>query len=65
MEKRVAKKVEQHTVDFKTAIKNYLSEGNLAVVDKVEGGSDRTSDFLKYVFLNVVISCFPSIIFYR
>lgn len=50
MEKRVAKKVEQHTVDFKTAIKNYLSEGNLAVVDKVEGGSDRTSDFLKYVF---------------
>ena len=50
MERRIGKKVEQHAVDFKTAIKDYLRKGNLAVVDQGEGGSDRTSDFLKYVF---------------
>jgi len=49
MERRVAKKVEQHAVDFKTAIKDYLSSHNLAVVEQ-ENGGDRTSDFLKYVF---------------
>ena len=49
MERRVAKKVEQHAVDFKTAIKDYLSSHNLAVVEQ-ENGVDRTSDFLKYVF---------------
>ncbi len=50
MERRVAKKVEQHAVGFKTAIKDYIKSHNLAVMEQGNGGGDRTSDFLKYVF---------------
>ena len=50
MERRLAKKVEQHAVDFKTDIKDYIQSQNLSIVEKGNGGDDCTSNFLKYVF---------------
>ena len=50
MEKRVAKKVEQHAVEFKNAIKDYIGTHKLAVIEEGDENVNRTSEFLKYVF---------------
>lgn len=49
MEKRISKRIEQHQLDFKNAIKNYVDKNSC----KVHGSSndtDLTSEFLKFVF---------------
>ena len=47
MERRIAKKVENHQVAFKTAIKAWIEESHI----KVEVGDiDKKSEFIQYVF---------------
>lgn len=48
MEKRIAKKVELHQLDFKTGIKEWLEESGAHVVSS--DGEDVTSSFLLYVY---------------
>ena len=49
MERRIAKKVEQHTIGFKTAIKDYVSKNGVNMVTE-ETNNNITSDFLRFVF---------------
>mgnify|MGYP006117614285 CR=1 FL=1 len=51
MERRVGKKVDAHSVEFKTAIKDYMHKHGLRVVASLQPGEeDQTSDFLKFVY---------------
>lgn len=47
MEKRISKRIEQHQIDFKNAIKSYLDKKDCRLQSDSE---DITSDFLKFVF---------------
>ena len=47
MEKRISKRIEQHQIDFKNAIKAYVEKKGCCVQCNSE---DMTSDFLKFVF---------------
>jgi len=48
MERNINKKIEQHQVDFKNAIKNWIKENNVQI--KGKQNDDVTSTFLKFVF---------------
>ena len=45
MERRVVKKCEDHLVDFKEKIKNWLNENEITI-----SGRQNKSDFLKFIF---------------
>ena len=47
MEKRISKRIEQHQIDFKNAIKAYVEKKGCCVQCNNE---DMTSDFLKFIF---------------
>ena len=47
MERRIAKKVENHQVLFKTSIQTWMEESQVKVV---AGESDKTSEFLQYIY---------------
>ena len=49
MEKRISKRIEQHQLDFKNAIKNYVDK-NSCRVHGSSNDTDLTSEFLKFVF---------------
>ena len=48
MERRIAKKVDTHQVEFKSDIKTWLNESNARVVSP--SGEDLTSSFLLYIY---------------
>ena len=48
MERRIAKKVDTHQVEFKSDIKTWLNERNARVVSP--SGEDLTSSFLLYIY---------------
>ena len=47
MEKRISKRIEQHQIDFKNAIKSYVDKKGCSIRSDEQ---DITSDFLKFVF---------------
>lgn len=47
MEKRISKRIEQHQLDFKNAIKTYIDKNCCLIHNDKQ---DITSDFLKFVF---------------
>lgn len=47
MEKRLARKVEQHFVDLKDNVKSWIETNNIKCVSE---GEDLTSDFLKFLY---------------
>jgi len=47
MERRIAKKVDNHQVTFKTSIKEWMEESHMRVV---VGDADKTSEFLQYIY---------------
>ena len=49
MERRIVKKVEQHQLEFKSAIKTFLEENNCRVKSTTDDNINN-SDFLKFVY---------------
>ena len=48
MERRITKKVENHAIQFKNAIKDYLTNNKVNMVS--DDTENLTSDFLRFVF---------------
>lgn len=47
MERRISKKVENHQIAFKNAIKSWMETENITIMS---GESNKTSEFLQYVY---------------